>query len=183
MTLWLYMEQHGQFPSLSHSALLRGVTKQAIQNHLEEAIGKNMLDRTRVSHTCSTYTILWDNLARTLGFRRENDVVMDMAVSVVTPKGVTSEEMSVRVRKPKDSGQMLRYFKAIYRERCGEEYTVDPQDKNRLRVLINRHTADVVREMIDYFAKYRMRLMLGAFTVQTLFEKADSLNRIRGKKG
>lgn len=177
-TLYLYLTQHGGFPSLSQSALLRGVTKQAIQNHLEEAQNKGVLEKIRLSQTVSKYTILWDIVAKTLGFNNEKEVDVEHIITISTPKGVTAEEMSVRVRKPTNSSQMLRYFRAIHRERANTDYAPDEKDKNRLRVIINRYGATMVQSMIDYFAKYRGRLMFGDFTVKTIFDHSEVLYKI-----
>lgn len=179
-TMYAVFLHAGCFPTISELSRLRGVTIMSIRNHQDEMISAGVLRKEKLENVIR-YAILWNNISKSLGFARPEDVDVLKVSSVPQHKDIPPEQIRVRIEEPKTSQEMLAYFSGVYYEKIGKVYSKTRKDDNRLRCLINKYGHGAVREMIDFFAKHRGRLMIGAFSVETLFTSGAFLfKRIDG---
>lgn len=167
-TVYCFSLERSCFPSVAELARLRGVTEMTVRNHIAEALEHGALTHNRHG-TVSQFFFEWDALAKSVGFADENEVILTEAVKVAMPRGSVEEEIRSRISRPKNYRELMPYFKALYREKCGSAYTTEKADAMRLYNLARQYGVDGATEMIDFFARHRGRLMIGEFSIKVLF--------------
>lgn len=163
--------------SVAIMARVRGLTTQAIYNHIEEANKMRVVSVQDIPY--KRISFLWDNMARLFGFGNEAQFIMRTAMEAPSSREDVDEQ-PVRenlLAIPKSAAEFCRYFKAKFQMASGIIITCDSKSVAIFRTVSRRYGATSLREMIDFFVEQRQRHGMPA-SVECFFRNADKIYRM-----